>query len=401
MKKLLLVFLLFSIAIAKAQVYHDRIGFELESIADLDIGWMKRYRYTAPPTAKQLGDRKYSAAQIGYSQRFIEWMQQTYTPKGCLGDAGYYQNAIPKFSGTNSGLGNAINTHLQALPNLYGAQARMYMFLKKDAAGKFTPQNNLSEYWRIEANQVQHISLPVSFISNTEEYYFLLPDFKSHQKGYDDKDKTASNRSGFDNHPNIAACRHFYISPKIVNDAAQYVVIMTQNNELPFEKVTIGEFFELAEKQLPYWQNIQPVPPGLFEKAQKNLARLKEKYKGKWNDIAYLQLSNNQFGLIDFVNATEGYNDFFDNKDANGNEGVHTTFPIFKVKKEARERCKTGGPQWLVIPWTMSMPNQAYNIHLHESVLNNFNFDYAYNFFFYPEKVKGQPYKPLRSVSSQ
>ena len=47
----------------------------------------------------------------------------------------------------------------------------------------------------------------------------------------------------------------------------------------------------------------------------------------------------------------------------------------------------------------MGKPNQPYNIHLHESILNNFNFDYVYNFFFDPEKVKGQSYKPLRSPS--
>ena len=45
----------------------------------------------------------------------------------------------------------------------------------------------------------------------------------------------------------------------------------------------------------------------------------------------------------------------------------------------------------------MGMPNELYNIHLHESIMNNFNFEYAYNYFFNPEKVKGQAYKPLRS----
>jgi hypothetical protein len=89
----------------------------------------------------------------------------------------------------------------------------------------------------------------------------------------------------------------------------------------------------------------------------------------------------------------------FDNKDIYGKEGIHTTFPILKVKKKTLALCKTDQPQWLVIRWTMSMPNQPYNIHLHESILNNFNFDYVYNFFFDPEKVKGQSYKPLRSPS--
>ena len=175
MKKIILIAIILVTNTTQAQpVYVDRIGFKLESIADIDIGWMKMYTHTIPPKGKQLGNRTYSAKQIGYSQQFVEWMQQSYRPKGCLGDAGYYQNTIPKFSGTNSRLGNAINMHGHALPHLYGAFSKMYMFLKKDAQGKFVPQNNFAEYWHIEANQLQHISLPVSFISSANEYFFEI-----------------------------------------------------------------------------------------------------------------------------------------------------------------------------------------------------------------------------------
>ncbi|MFC0774884.1 hypothetical protein [Terrimonas alba] len=400
MKKIILLALVIASFTAQTQpIYVDRIGFKLESIADIDIGWMKIYKHTTPPKGKQLGNRTYSATQIGYSQQFVEWMQQSYLPKGCLGDAGYYQNAIPKFSGTNSRLGNAINMHGNALPHLYGAFSKMYMFLKKDDQGKFAPQNNLAEYWRIEANQLQYISDPVSFISSAEEYYFVLPDFNGNIKGYDADDKAASNLMDFNTHKNIKAYKHFYVPPKTIDDYAHYVVILTKDNELPFENVTIGDFFTEAEMQFPVWQKIDPVPAEKFAVAQKNLARLKEKYKAKWNDIAELQLSKTQINLYDFVNATEDHDDIFANKNIYGKEGVHTTFPILKVKKIALALCKTDQPQWLVIRWTMGMPNESFNNHLHESILHNFNFDYVYNFFFKPEKVKGQQYKPLRSPS--
>lgn len=380
---------------AQAQpVYVDRIGFKLESIDDIDIGWMEIHKHTAGPKGKQLGNRIYSAKQIDNCQKFVEWMQQSYVPRGCLGNATYYQNHIPKFSGTNGKLGNAIDMHAQALPLMYGAQTKVHMFLKKDTQGKFVPQNNLGDYWYIEANQLQYISNPVSFISSPEEYYFVLADFSSHSKGYNADDKAASNLMGFANHKNIAGYKHFYIPH------SQYVVIITKDNEeLPFEKITIGEFFTQAEKQLPVWQNVNPVSAENFSKAQNNFARLKEKYKSKWNNIAEMKLSKTQITLQDFVNATEGYDDMFDTKDIYGNEGTGATFPILKVKQATRELCKTNQPQWLVIRWTMSMPNQQYNIHLHESVLNNFNFEYANDYFFNPEKVKGQPYKPLRSPS--
>ncbi|MFZ1786424.1 MAG: hypothetical protein WAU23_14560 [Ferruginibacter sp.] len=393
MKKIiLLAFAAVSIT-AQAQVYIDRIGFNLESIADINIGWMTIRNHTTAPKGKQLGDRIYSANQIGYSQKFVEWMQQSYLPKGCLGDATYYQNTIPKFSGTNSLLGNAINMHKHALPHMYGAQSKIYMFLKKDAQGKFIPQNNLSDDWRIEANGLQSISMPVSFISSSEEYYFILADFSGNSKGYNANDVAASGLMGFTNHKNLSAYKHFYIPNNC------YVVIMTKDKELPFEKVTIGEFFTQTEKQLPVWQNTEPVSAENFSKAQKNLTRLKEKYKTKWNNIAELKLSGTSITLIDFVNAGEDRNDMFDNKDIYGKEGVQATFPVLKVKKNALALCKTDQPQWLVIRWTMSMPNESYNKYLHESILNNFNFEYVYNFFFDPEKVKGQPYKPLRSPS--
>ncbi|MEQ1799500.1 MAG: hypothetical protein ABL872_16210, partial [Lacibacter sp.] len=239
----------------------------------------------------------------------------------------------------------------------------------------------------------QSISMPVSFISSSEEYYFILADFSGNSKGYNADNKAASGLLGFTNHKNLSAYKHFYIPHNC------YVVIMTKDKELPFEKVTIGEFFTQVEKQLPVWQNIEPVSAENLSKAQKNLARLKEKYKSKWNSIAEMKLSRTQITLQTFVNATEGYDDMFDTKDIYGKEGTEATFPILKVKQATRELCKTDQPQWLVIRWDLGMERQPYFLHLHESILNNFNFDFVYNYFFNPEKIKGQTYKPLRSPS--
>lgn len=387
------ILVFFSAFAVKAQpVYVDRIGFKLESIADIDIGWMKIYKPSGPPKAKQLENRSYSARQIGDSQKFMEWMQQSYLPKGCLGDVGYYQNYIPKFSGTNSRLGNEINTHARALPHLYGAQSRMYMFLKKDAQGKFVPQNNMAEYWRIEANQLQYISFPVSFISSTEDYFFVLPDYASQSRGYEEEDKAMSTLRGFDQHPGLALHKHFYIPPKTVSDHAQFVVIMTKNHELPFEKITIGQFLTLVEKKLPVWQKFDPVPGEQYEKAQRNFTRIKEKYRSRWNDIAELGISETDINLYSFVNAGADHHDLFDHS----GKGGAASFPIMKVNQKALELCKTDTPQWLVIRWTLGMPREPFNMHLHESILSNFNFEYAYNYFYDPGKISG-PYTSVKS----
>lgn len=392
-KNILLLLLIANIQVLAQPEYVDRIGYKLESIADIDIGWMKTYKHTAAPKGKTLGNRIYSAKQIGYTQQFVEWMQQSYLPKGCLGDAGYYQNAMPKISGTMGSYGNAVSQHLTALPHLYGAYSRVYMFLKKDAAGKFVPQNNFAEYWYIEANQIQYISAPVSFISSPDQYYFVMPyyysgaemGFGSHQSDYD--------LLGFSTNKNIQPYTRLYIPPKVLNDNPHYIVIMTKNGKLPFENVSIGEFFDRAELQLPVWQKVGNYTAENLATARQNLARMKEKYRTQLNEIATLRYPYGQISFIDFVNARPGNRDFFDTE-----EGV-TKFPIQKVSKAAWEGCKTDQPQWIVIRWTLGMKNSAFNVHMMESILNNFNFSYVYNYFFGATKPTG-PYQPLRSPSS-
>src|SRR5690606_38142438 len=95
------------------------------------------------------------------------------------------------------------------------------------------------------------------------------------------------------------------------------------------------------------------------------------------------------------------HDDFFDHTGIAGKEGSYPAFPVQRLRKGTRELSKTGGPQWVVIRWTTGMPNQAFNVHLHESILNNFNFDFVHDYFFQPENVKGQVYKPLRSPANK
>ena len=134
--------------------------------------------------------------------------------------------------------------------------------------------------------------------------------------------------------------------------------------------------------------------------AQKNLNRLKEKYKPKWSDTAEIKLSSTQITLQDFVNAREDHTDIFDHRDLYGKEVTTPTFPILKVNRAALALCKTDQPQWLVVRWTMGMPNAAFNKHLHESIMNNFNFDYVYQFFFGDTKLT-EAYKPIRSPAGR
>ena len=70
-------------------------------------------------------------------------------------------------------------------------------------------------------------------------------------------------------------------------------------------------------------------------------------------------------------------------------------FPVYKIEPAVLEKCKTEQPQWITISFpykTKEDGNQLYEMYM--AIIENFNYDYAYDYFFSPEKVKGKPYKP-------
>jgi hypothetical protein len=375
MKKIILPFTLLFGLQSTAQLF-----IPLEELASEELGWIQVKKYTAPAKSIKVGNRTYSSAQIRNCELFIEWMQQSYLPTGCLGDAKYYVNELPGTSYESQ--------QKNALPHLYGAYSRLYMFLKKDPKGKLVPQTGLSDYWRIEVNQLEHITNHVPFISTPDQYYFVMPHYDNAVKGHDFKKEF--DFLGFSNHPNLAPYRHFY-QQKNAGAGNQYVTILTANNKLPFEEVTIGEFLTRAEQQLPEWQKREKRSNELLAKALENLARIKEKYKSRWNDIARLHYPWGQIGFYDFVNANPGYNDMLDE------EANTTSFPLMKISKATIDLCKTDQPQWIVIRWDQGLVNNSYAVHKMESILNNFNFAFVHDYFFNPEKLKSKTYSPLRS----
>ena len=89
----------------------------------------------------------------------------------------------------------------------------------------------------------------------------------------------------------------------------------------------------------------------------------------------------------------ENYPDVFE-----GNGDPTLRLPVYTVDPRLVELSKTDAPQWILISWTAIL-NDPVSLGLHEAILNNLNVQYIYDYFFDPDKVKGQPYKPLRSPS--
>jgi hypothetical protein len=219
----------------------------LESIADNVIGWTQIYNYTLPPKPLQVDNRSYSSAQLKNTDLFVNWIQQSYIPKGWPGDTRRTMNEKPT--------GSERGQRLSSLPLSYGAYAKFYTILKKDAQGKIVNETGDAVYWNIAANELDLISLSVQCLSASDQYYFTIPSYKKDSKKDMSSYKENGERADFYKHPVLNKFIHYYL-PKHHNNTdagSYYVVLLTKNNILPWTPVTKAQYFQRAEETLKAW----------------------------------------------------------------------------------------------------------------------------------------------------
>lgn len=357
-----------------------------QSIEDSVIGWIKVYNFKGIKESKKVDDKLYSAAQLSLCDSFANWIQASYIPKGGLGD-------VKKTVSEKLGL---YNQHTAGQPQSYGAYAKIYVFLKHNSSHKMVPENNLGAYWAIFANQVP--GWPVLNLCTPTQYYFTMPSFH----GYEETEKIHDLSSVANVKPYI----NFWVKDIEAGGGTDYV-LLCKDNKSPFVKITKGEYLQLLEMAIPrlfekekkkiYEQNknnqrsIDYLMNTLNERNERfitGLNKTKEKYKNRLGEIA---LTNYQPSVSDLE-----FGDVFSSGTLSDPELTTGRVPVYKIDPEMAELCKKDKPQWILVSWQWSPLDRVEN-YMHKSIINNLNFEYIYNFFFDPGKVKGQPYKPLRS----
>ena len=357
-----------------------------KSLEDQVIGWIKTYEYQAATQPITQDHRVYSAAQLSIARRFTTWMQASYLPKGALGDVVQIRNA--KLS--------AYNQNSAAEPNAYGALGKLYTFLKYDANKKLVPVTSDALTFAIEANG--SYGTPADAISTPEHAYFTLPTFE--QQGYGTDLDIATDVS---RHPVLGQFPSVYLRNSVSGN--KRLVVLTRDHRIPFVKVTKGEYLQametavakkydtekqkIARENVGNQRSIDYFMGYLNRNHEKRLAVLqsnKDKYKARLQETAEI------FTLAPDT-LLENISDVFE-----GNGGGSKRLAVYTIDPKVVELCKTGAPQWIVIYWTAQL-NDPVSKSLHDAMVNNFNFQYVYDYFFDPDKVKGQPYTPLRSPS--
>lgn len=155
-------------------------------------------------------------------------MQASYLPTGALGDVVQVRNEK---------LG-PYNQNTAALPQSYGAFAKIYTTLKYGPNKKPVPMTSDGLVWTLVANGFYGI--PADALSTPERYYFTLPTFV--QQGYGPELEKAADVSG---HPVLGQCPAFFLRNSSTGN--REYVLLSKDRKLPFTKVTKGEYLQATE----------------------------------------------------------------------------------------------------------------------------------------------------------
>ncbi len=357
-----------------------------KAIEDSVLGWIKADRVTGARGPLTIDAKRYSPAQLAIADSLVAWIQASYVPKGALGDV------TPTFS-PKLGL---YNQDEASLPQMYGAYAKTYTDLKYDSRRKIVPRTRDHLVWMIRANApwgeaVQALNTPT-------QYYFLMPGFGAPAEPAD----PTMRRYDVSNHPALKRYVTYFRNQLNSLNANANFVLLRKDNQLPFVKITKEEYLEKmsgaverryaeektrANRDWPEGNARANALRGADDRNAKRLAvleRNRERYRGRLQETA--EVSALQPSVL-----LENYPDVFE-----GNGGSGNRYPVYKIDPAIAELAKTDQPQWIMFVWDGDLLDPVGKQH-HEAILNNFNFEYVYNYFFDPDKVKGQPYRPLRS----
>ncbi|MGC4103161.1 hypothetical protein [Ferruginibacter sp.] len=380
---LLAVILLFFFGASVMAQPSDRLRLE-----DSVIGWKTVYSFKGKQYKPLTVDgQTFSPYQQSIRDSFTAWMQRSYVPIGGFGDI--YQRDFTS------------RQNKYPMPQSIGSTALIYGMQQNSRTGKYEMISNEDHNdVFIYTNTLAGIN-NAALLSSQDGFYFTMA-----------RDNYAST---FTSKPVIDATKEFGLhddsrfSKYMVYFLSQswVTVVLIPGNKLPIVQLTKGEVLALCEKGIQreleekksearhmssndpsyYAGVIKDLDEKQYPQCMKNLNALKEKYKNRLNEPAVL------YGwagpsFADFVNnnttlfVEEWYQDI-------------PGYPVYRYTKEAIENSKKDKPLWVEITWPLQKKGtrvKAYEVH--KAMLRYFNYDYVYNYFFDPEKVKGIAYTP-------
>ncbi len=163
----------------------------------------------------------------------------------------------------------------------------------------------------------------------------------------------------------------------------EHSIILTPNNQLPFTKVTIAEYLqafeEFTKSRLTTSDPNYKLPQEYVTKELTKITVAKERLKSR---------------LAEPVQFT-GEDEYYDPTNiSNGNKNKAEIYELYQLSAEVLASMKKDKALWLNIT-IRRQPGYLTMYDFYQSFCKNFNFEYVYNYFFEPDKVKNIAYTPL------
>lgn len=340
-----------------------------QRIQDSIIGWWSNNKFDhLKPQTDAIGKKK----EV-HVNKILEWVKKSYTPVAGLGT---YSRYISK-------------TGYGVLFEIWDV-SHDKEWTEPDGKFKPIPEQN-TPFW-VGVNRTFG-SFAIPFLQNENESFFTMqPD------GYEAADRLENGKKTDPRiHPNaykfITWCNNWQ------------TVYITPNNKLPFIAVTKAELLQKAEEGLDKqwaaemkdvqekWSDkktqdeVLAIRKKEIEKYRTNIQKLRERHQSTLNEPAVIR------DMQPTMRSFQLDPDIF--KIDNASKDLNAAYQVYKIDAILRAKMESDVPQWIAIAFpfeTKEKGNQLYE--MYTALSQNFNYEYVYNYFFDPEKVKGIPYKP-------
>lgn len=347
MKKTIIIFLLFYSISSFAQLTKE------QRIQDSIIGWWDNNYWDRKWKTPTDAEGKIIEKHLN---NFVDWMKKSYTPVGGLGTVTRFRD--------DWGYGVKFNVWNVS----YCCDGK---YLDEKGHFKYVSEENTPFY--IHVNQIVG-AYPMQFLNKNGQYYFTwMADGTGEQFVHQ---KTDPRPKGI--HPNASkfiTLRNNFQS-----------VMLVPNNQLPFVEVTKRELLDASDKALAEMIKSGNQNKKLdYERYRTTIAELKIKYKNSLDEPAVVRNIQSDEYMFNFSDPFE--------LDRNGD--LKYNYKVYKFAPGVWDKLKLAQPQWVTIYYPFFTETSGNQLNeLYTSLTQNLNYQYIYDYFFVPEKVKGKAYSP-------
>lgn len=345
-----------------------------KKLEQMNIGWAPIMAPNGNVVGKNtmVQGRTYTAYQIELIDIFTEWIKKSYTPIGGLAQPS--RNTIPDCKSNclyvPFGTGISMKMWAPAYDNagkkIIRAQPASHDDIhiysnwlpgREDADGWFNTQSQyfFSMYYT-----------PKLVLLNPEHAKIIQPKVDEIKK-------------------NIELDGNFFVY--FTDGGNQVNIVLSPLDKLPIKPLTKGTLLNEGIKAIERAKSANKLMDWQYERYKNNIEKLREKHQASLNEPA--QIRNGQLTVISYTTDP----DIFDVS------GLDYGFPIYQFDESIYVQAKKDQPLWITISFPYTTPSKidysTYTVRseIFNAMLYNFNYQFVYDYFFNPGKVKGKIYE--------